>query len=47
MIDGIIPRNRGLPGDVVAVKLLPKSQWKVRILFKKNKKLQCIQNFWP
>ncbi|XP_072047288.1 DIS3-like exonuclease 2 isoform X2 [Amphiura filiformis] len=28
MIDGVIPRNRALPGDVVAVKLLPKSEWK-------------------
>ncbi|MBN3280703.1 DI3L2 exonuclease, partial [Polyodon spathula] len=28
-IDGIVPRNRALNGDVVVVKLLPREQWKV------------------
>ncbi|MGH0149133.1 UNVERIFIED_CONTAM: hypothetical protein FKN15_015071 [Acipenser sinensis] len=27
-IDGIVPRNRALNGDVVVVKLLPREQWK-------------------
>lgn len=28
-IDGVIPRNRALNGDVVVVKLLPREQWKI------------------
>ncbi|KAM5163267.1 DIS3-like exonuclease 2 isoform 2-T2 [Mantella aurantiaca] len=28
-IDGVVPRNRALNGDVVVVKLLPQSKWKV------------------
>ncbi|MEE6511071.1 hypothetical protein FKM82_017297 [Ascaphus truei] len=28
-IDGVVPRNRALNGDVVVLKLLPREQWKV------------------
>ena len=34
MIYGIHARNRALHGDVVAVKLLPKSQWTVSSIFR-------------
>ncbi len=32
-IKGFKCRNRALPGDIVAVELLPKSQWKVSKIF--------------